>query len=77
MSNCPAGALSKKLFDKAMADHAVTDNSDSDFAHFASISFLYRLPTLTIQLLHSLIQINLELTYHLMGIFMIYNDFSK
>ncbi|RNT28171.1 hypothetical protein B9031_011245 [Klebsiella aerogenes] len=43
---------------------------------FASISFLLP-PTLTIQLLHSLIQINLELTYHLMSIFMIYNDFSK
>jgi hypothetical protein len=26
--------LIKKLFDKAMANHAVTDNSDSDFAHF-------------------------------------------
>ena len=26
--------LIEKLFDKAMANHAVTDDSDSDFAHF-------------------------------------------
>lgn len=57
----------EKILNKAVADHAVTDDSESDFAHFASISFLL-LPTLTIQQGHLLMQIKYAFAYSLGGI---------
>jgi hypothetical protein len=43
----------KEILNKAMANHAVTDNCESDFAHFC-LDFYSNTSTLTIQQRHLL-----------------------
>jgi hypothetical protein len=56
----------EKILNKAVADHAVTDDSESDFAHFCLDFF-----SITAYLndsAHLLMQIKYAFTYHLCGI---------